>query len=74
MAITGLLHDPRSYLAGLVLAIAVPLGLVVAFAAGAAWDSYFWAGLTVPYGVAWLLLGYALLSAGGKAAQPARIS
>jgi hypothetical protein len=73
MAITSVLHDPPSYLAGLVLATGVPLGLVVAFAAGAAWDSYFWAGLTVPYGVAWLLLGYALLSAGGKAAQPARI-
>jgi hypothetical protein len=63
LAITGVLHDPPSYLAGLVLTIGVPLGLVVAFAAESAWDCYFWAGLTVPYGVAWLLLGYALLSA-----------
>jgi hypothetical protein len=62
LAITGTLHDPPSYLGGLLLAIAVPLGLLFVFAAGAALDFGFWAGLTVPYGVAWALLGYALLS------------
>ena len=72
LAITGVLHDPPSYLAGLLLAIGVPLGLLAVFEAGAAWDFYFWAGLTVPYGVAWLLLGYALLSARATAAKPSR--
>jgi hypothetical protein len=60
LAITGVRHDPLSYLAGLLLANGVPLGVLFVFVSGAAWDSYFWAGLTVPFGVAWLLLGYAL--------------
>jgi hypothetical protein len=55
-------HDLLSYLGGLLLSIAVPLGLLYVFAAGGAWDFRFWAGLTVPYGVAWALLGYTLLS------------
>ncbi len=63
LAITGTLHDLPSYLGGLLLAIAVPLGSLFVFATGAAWDFGFWAGLTVPYGVAWLLLGPALLMA-----------
>jgi hypothetical protein len=62
MAITGTLHDLTSYLGGLLLSVAVPLGLVFVVATGGAWDFGFWAGLTVPYGVAWTLLGYALLS------------
>jgi len=75
LAITGTLHNPLSYLVGLLLAIAVPLGLLFVFMAGAAWDFGFWVGLTVPYGVAWLLLGYALLAARGTVAkQPSRIS
>jgi hypothetical protein len=74
LAITGTLHDPLSYLGGLLLAIAVPLGLLFVFTAGAAWDSYFWVGLTVPYGVAWLLIGYALISARGTATQPFHVS
>jgi hypothetical protein len=60
LAITGVRHDLLSYLAGLLLANGVPLGLLFVFISEASWDSYFWAGLTVPYGVAWLLLGYAL--------------
>ena len=65
LAITGVRHDPLSYLAGLVLANGVPLGLLAVFVAGATWDFYFWAGFTVPFGVAWLLLGYALSSTRG---------
>jgi hypothetical protein len=74
LAITGTLHDPLSYLGGLLLAIAVPLGLLFVFTAGAAWEPYFWVGLTVPYGVAWLLIGYALISARGTATQPFHVS
>jgi hypothetical protein len=62
LAITGMLYDLPSYLGGLLLSIAVPLGLLSVVATGGAWDFGFWAGLTVPYGVAWMLLGYALLS------------
>ncbi len=69
LAITKVLDDPPSYLAGLLLAVAVPLGVLVAFMAGATRDFYFWVGLTVPYGVAWLVLGYALSSAGGTASR-----
>jgi hypothetical protein len=73
LAITGTLRDPLLYLGGLLLTIAVPLGLLFVFVTGAAWDFEFWVGLTVPYGVAWMVLGCALLSAKGRAAQP-RIS
>ena len=69
LAITGVLHDPPSYLAGLVLTVGVPLGLLGVFVAGTAWDFCFWAGSTVPRGVAWLLLGYALLSVRGEVAH-----
>lgn len=74
LAITGTLRDPPLYLGGLLLTIAVPLGLLFVFVTdAAAWDFEFWAGLTMPYGVAWIVLGYALLRAKGRAAQP-RIS
>jgi hypothetical protein len=63
LAIAGTLYDSPSYLGGLVLSVAVPLGFLFVFAAGAAWDFGFWVGLTVPYGAAWLLLGHALLRA-----------
>jgi hypothetical protein len=69
LAVTGKLHDPPSYLGGLLLSIAVPLGFLFVFATGAAWDFDFWVGLTVPYGAAWLLLGYALLTAKSTVAQ-----
>jgi hypothetical protein len=74
LAITGVLHDALPYFAGLLLAIGVPLGLLVVFVAGASRGFFFSPGLTAPYGVAWLLLGYALLSARGPAAQPSRFS
>jgi hypothetical protein len=73
LAITGTLRDPLLYLGGLLLTIAVPLGLLFVFLTDAAWDFGFWVGLTVPYGVAWMVLGCALLRAKGRAAQP-RIS
>ena len=65
LAIMDARHDPLSYLAGLLLANGVPLGVLFVFVSGAAWDFYFRAGLTVPYGIAWLLLGYALSSTSG---------
>jgi hypothetical protein len=69
LGIAGKLHDPPSYLGGLLLCIAVPLGFLFVFATGAAWRFDFWVGLTVPYGAAWLLLGYALLTAKSTVAQ-----
>ena len=68
LAITGTLHDPLSYLGGLLLTIAVPLGILFVFVAGVDWDFSFWVALTAPYGVAWLLLGYALLAVRGTVA------
>jgi hypothetical protein len=73
LAITGTLRDPFLYLGGLLLTLAVPLGLLFVFVTGAAWDFEFWVGLTVPYGIAWMVLGYALVREKGRAAQP-RIS
>ena len=69
LGIAGKLHDPPSYLGGLLLSIAVPLGFLFVFVTGAAWGFEFWVGLTVPYGAAWLLLGYALLRAKSTVAQ-----
>jgi hypothetical protein len=75
LAITGMLYDLALYLGGLLLSIAVPLGLVSVVAAGGAWDFGYWAGLTVPYGSAWTLLGYALLSKGyASVKRPAHMS
>ena len=75
LAITGTLHDPPSYFGGLLLTIAVPLGILFVFMAGVDWDFNFWVGLTVPYGVVWLVLGYALISARGTVAEePSRVS
>jgi hypothetical protein len=75
LAITGTPRDPPSYLGGLLLAIAVPLGLLFAFATGDAWDFGFWVGLTVPYGVAWVFLGYALMSKRNASVErPAHVS
>ena len=62
LGITGVMRDPPSQLAGLLLAIGVPLGLLVAFAAGTNADFSFWSGLTMPYGLAWILLGVPLAS------------
>jgi hypothetical protein len=69
LAITGTLRDPLLYLGGLLLTIAVPLGLLFVFLTDAGWDFEFWVGLTVPYGVTWMVLGYVLLRAKGRARQ-----
>jgi hypothetical protein len=69
LTITMVMRDLLSHLTGVLLAIGVPLGLLVAFVAGTTWDFYFWAGLTMPYGLAWLLLGYALLPGRGSIGQ-----
>jgi hypothetical protein len=72
LAIMGTLRDPLLYLGGLLLIIAVPLGLLFVFVTGAAWNLEFWVGLTVPYGVAWMVLGFALSRA--KAEQHSPVS
>ena len=51
-------------LGGLLLVGALPLGILLAIILGVTTpgtDLGFWAAITVPYGVAWLLLGYALI-------------
>jgi hypothetical protein len=70
LAITETLRDPLLYLGGLLLATAVPLGFLFVFATGAAWNFEFWVGLTVPYGFAWMVLGYALSRVKGRATHP----
>jgi len=70
LAIMGTLRDPLLYLGGLLLAIVVPLGLLFVFVTGAAWDLEFWVGLTVPYGVAWMVLGFALSRAKAEQHSP----
>jgi hypothetical protein len=65
-------HDPSSRMGGLLLVAALPLGILAGVVLGATaprTDLGFWAAITVPYGVAWLLLGHALSSAGGAATQ-----
>jgi hypothetical protein len=71
-------RDPSPRLGGLLLVLALPLGILLAVMLGAMaprTDLSFWATITVPYGVAWLLLGYALLSGRAAAAgQPSRVT
>jgi hypothetical protein len=74
LGIAGNLHDPPSNLGGRLLSIAVPLGFLFVFATGAAWRFDFWVGLTVPYGAAWFLLGYALLTTKSTVAKHSPIS
>jgi hypothetical protein len=68
-------REPVSRAGGLVLVAALPLGILLAVVLGAiapGTDLGFWAAITVPYGVAWVLLGRAL---GSKpAGQPARVA
>ena len=55
----------------------MPLGILLGIVLGAiapGTDLGFWAAITVPYGIAWLLLGHALLAARGEAAErPSRV-
>ena len=78
IAIVTARREPFSRLGGLLLVGALPLGILLAVVLGAIaprTDLGFWAAITVPYGVAWLMLGHALMSArGGTAAeQPSRV-
>jgi hypothetical protein len=63
--------DRLSRAAGLVLTLALPLGIGIAIVGSAIApndDTGFWAAITVPTGVAWVLLGTALRSARRPAA------
>jgi hypothetical protein len=65
LAIRRVRHDPTSRLGWLLLVGALPLGILLALVLGAVapeTDLGFWTAITVPYGVAWMLLGSALLS------------
>jgi hypothetical protein len=56
-------RDGASRTAGWLLALALPLGIAVGFVGSLVWpesDGGFFAAITVPTGVAWLLLGGAL--------------
>lgn len=71
-------RDALSRLGGLLFALALPVGILFAFLGDAVaprTDIGFWAAITVPYGIAWVLLGYALSSSRRTAAgQPSRVS
>ncbi len=63
-------RSPR--IGGLLLIGALPLGILLAVVLGAVaprTDLGFWAAITVPYGVGWVLLGNTLLSARGAVAE-----
>lgn len=77
IALIRIRRDSLSRLAGLLFVLALPLGIGLAFVVGAAapgTDVGFWAAITIPYGLAWLLLGYALSSSSRRMAtgQPSR--
>lgn len=71
-------RDPLSRLGGLLFVLALPLGILLAVVGGAVapgTDIGFWAQITVPYGIAWMLLGYALSSSRrAVAGEPSRVS
>lgn len=59
---------------GLLLVAALPLGILFGSVGGIIspeTDLGFWAAITVPYGVAWTLLGYALFSEGSASLEQA---
>jgi uncharacterized membrane protein len=77
IALIRALRDASSRIGGLLLIGALPLGILLGVVLGAIaprTDLGFWAAITVPYGVAWLLLGRTLMSAiGTPAGQPSRV-
>jgi hypothetical protein len=77
IALIRTLRNPSSRIGGLLLVAALPVGILLAVVLGAIaprTDLGFWAAITVPYGVAWLLLGHALMSTSGTVAeQPSRV-
>ena len=73
-AIRRVRHDVASRLGYLLLIGALPLGILLAVVLGAVspgTDLGFWAAITVPYGLAWTLLGYALVSEGSASSKEA---
>jgi hypothetical protein len=78
VALARMRRDAASRLAGLLLALALPLGILLAVVLGTLapeTDLGFWAAITVPYGVAWTLLGYSLASRLAEpTGQPARVA
>jgi len=65
-------RDPSSRIGGLLFVAALPVGILLGIVLGVIaprTDLGFWAAITVPYGIAWLLLGYTLMSARGRAAE-----
>jgi len=77
VALVRMRRDSLSRLGGLLFVLALPLGILLAVAGGAVapgTDIGFWAAITVPYGVAWVLLGYVLSSSRRSVAgQPSRV-
>ena len=60
-------RDGLSRAAGLLLALALPLGLGLGFLGSTVDpenDAWFWAAISVPTGIAWVLLGTSLRAAG----------
>ena len=78
VALIRVRRDPPSRLGSLLFALALPLDILLTFLGGAVapgTDIGFWAAITVPYGSAWVLLGFALsLSRRAVAGQPSRVS
>lgn len=77
VAIMRARNDPPSRIGGLLFITALPLGILLLIGLGALSprsDLGFWAATHMPYGLAWVLLGYALLSVRSTAAeQPTRV-
>ncbi len=71
-------RDPVSRTGGLLLIGLLPLGILLALVLGSlapGTDVGFWAAITVPYGIAWVLMGYALRShQTGSVTQSARVA
>lgn len=66
-------RDGASRTAGLLLALALPLGLGIGFLGSAVDpgnDAWFWAAIAAPTGIAWVLLGASLRSNGASSAAP----
>lgn len=68
-------RDPVSRTGGLLLIGLLPLGILLAVVLGSlapGTDVGFWAAITVPYGIAWVLMGHALRShQTGSVSEPA---
>jgi hypothetical protein len=73
-AIVRTQRDLSWRIGGLLLVAALPLGILFGSVGGVIspeTDLGFWAAITVPYGVAWALLGYALFSEGSASLEQA---